>query len=295
MSRADGAEKGRALMGGRSATARRVHPAARIGFIGGGNMATAMIKGFVAAGLYRPEQIVVSDVDAAKRSALARRLKVAATAANDEVVRAAPLLVLAVKPQIMDSVLAGLRPHLTPRHLVVSIAGGWPTLRLEHGLGVGARVVRVMPNTPALLGKGMAVAVRGRHATEADERLVLRLLRTIGRARVVADERLLDAVTGLSGSGPAYVYLFAEALIAGGIAVGLTADAARELALQTITGAAAMLQESGDSPADLRAAVTSPNGTTFAGLTEMERLGFSAAVQAGIAAATRRAEELGRE
>ena len=157
----------------------------------------------------------------------------------------------------------------------VSIAAGWPTARLERGLGGGARVVRVMPNTPALLGKGMAVAVRGRHATAADERLVLRLLRTVGRARAVADERLLDAVTGLSGSGPAYVYLFAEAL-----------DRRRhrrrpgrptprhELALQTITGAAAMLQESGDSPAQLRAAVTSPNGTTLAGLTEMERLGL---------------------
>ena len=284
-------------MGGRSATAKRVHarPAVRIGFIGGGNMATAMIEGFVAAGLYRPEQIIVSDVDAGRRATLARQLKVTATGDNDAVVRAAPVLVLAVKPQIMESVLAELRPGLTPRHLVVSIAAGWPTARLERGLGEGARVVRVMPNTPALLGKGMAVAVRGRQATAVDERLVLRLLRTVGRARAVADERLLDAVTGLSGSGPAYVYLFAEALIAGGIAAGLAPDAAHELALQTITGAAAMLQESGDSPAQLRAAVTSPNGTTLAGLTEMEHLGFSAAVQAGVAAATRRAEELGRE
>ena len=284
-------------MGGRSATGKRVQarPAVRIGFIGGGNMATAMIKGFVAAGLYAPQAIVVSDVDADKRAALKRQLKVAATADNAEVVRAAPVLVLAVKPQIMDGVLAELRAGLTTRHLVVSIAAGWPTARLEGGLGPGARVVRVMPNTPALLGKGMAVAVRGRHATEADERLVLRLLRTVGRARAVAEERLIDAVTGLSGSGPAYVYLFAEALIAGGIAAGLAPDAAHELALQTITGAAAMLQESGDPPDKLRAAVTSPNGTTLAGLTEMERLGFSAAVRAGVAAATRRAEELGRE
>jgi pyrroline-5-carboxylate reductase len=288
-------QKGEALMGGRSGTGRAVRAAARIGFIGGGNMATAMIKGFMAAGLYRPEQIVVSDVDAAKRSALARRLRVGVAADNLAVVRAAPVLVLAVKPQVMDGVLAELGPRLTPRHLVVSIAAGWPTARLERGLGGRPRVVRVMPNTPSLLGKGMAVAVRGRHATAADERLVLRLLRTVGRARAVADERLLDAVTGLSGSGPAYVYLFAEALIAGGIAAGLPADAAHELALQTITGAAAMLQESGESPAALRAAVTSPNGTTLAGLTEMERRGFSAAVQAAVAAATRRAEELGRE
>ncbi|MBX3026453.1 pyrroline-5-carboxylate reductase [bacterium] len=282
-------------MGGRSATAKPVRPAVRIGFIGGGNMATAMIRGFVAAGLYRADEIVVSDVDAAKRAALARRLRVGVAADNASVARAAPVLVLAVKPQIMADVLAELRPCLTRRHLVVSIAAGWPTARLERGLGDAVRVLRVMPNTPALLGKGMAVAVRGRRATAADERLVLRLLRTVGRARAVADERLLDAVTGLSGSGPAYVYLFAEALIAGGIAAGLGAEAAHELALQTIAGAAAMLQESGDSPAALRAAVTSPNGTTLAGLTEMERLGFSAAVQAGVVAATRRAEALGRE
>jgi pyrroline-5-carboxylate reductase len=284
-------------MGGRSATAKRVQArgSARIGFIGGGNMATAMIKGFVAAGLYRPDEIVVSDVDAGRRAALMRQLKVAAVADNAAVVRGAPVLVLAVKPQIMEGVLGELRTLLTSRHVVVSIAAGWPTARLERGLGETARVVRVMPNTPSLLGKGMAVAVRGRHATPSDERLVLRLLRTVGKARAVNDERLLDAVTGLSGSGPAYVYLFAEALIAGGIAVGLAQDAAVELALQTISGAAAMLQESGDSPAQLRAAVTSPNGTTFAGLNELERLGFSAAVQAGIAAATRRAEELGRE
>ncbi|MFN8643504.1 MAG: pyrroline-5-carboxylate reductase [Candidatus Binatia bacterium] len=239
--------------------------------------------------------MVVSGVDAGKRSALARQLKVTTVADNAAVARAAPVLVLAVKPQIMAPVLETLRPAVTPRHLVLSIAAGWPTARIERGLGAGARVVRVMPNTPALLGQGMAVAVRGRLATPADERLVLRLLRTVGRARAVGEERLLDAVTGLSGSGPAYVYLVAEALIAGGIAAGLAADAARELALQTITGAAAMLQEAGDEPAALRAAVTSPNGTTLAGLTELQRRGFVEAVQAAVVAATRRADELGRE
>lgn len=266
----------------------------RIGFIGGGNMATAMIKGFIAAGLCAPGAITASDVDAAKRRVLARTLKIGATGDNAEVVRAARVLILAVKPQILTAVLDELRPLLTPRHLVVSIAAGWPTARLEAGLAAGARVVRVMPNTPSLLGKGMAVAVRGRHATMADERLVLKLLRTVGLARAVAEERLLDAVTGLSGSGPAYVYRFAEALIAGGVAVGLEADVARELALQTLTGAAAMLQETGESPEALRAAVTSPGGTTFAGLGVLEQRGVFDAVVAAIAAATRRAGELGR-
>jgi pyrroline-5-carboxylate reductase len=279
----------------RSAVARRPSaPRCAIGFIGGGNMATAMIKGFVTAGVCTPAQICASDVDPAKRRALQRQLKVQATADNAAVVGAARVVVLAVKPQIVDAVLAEMRPAVTPRTLFVSIAAGIPTARLERGLGTGARVVRVMPNTPALLGKGMSVAVRGRHASAADERLVLRLLRTVGAARAVRDERLLDAVTGLSGSGPAYVYLFAEALIAGGIAAGLAPEVATELTLQTITGAAAMLQEGAETPQRLREMVTSPGGTTLAGLTELGRHGFVDAVVAAVVTATRRATELGQ-
>ena len=276
---------------------RRKPRAARyaIGFIGGGNMATAMIKGFVAGGVCKPAQICASDIDPAKRAALRRALKVEASADNAAIVRDAQVIVLAVKPQIMDAVLAEMRPAVTRRTLFVSIAAGIPTARLESGLGPGARVVRVMPNTPALLGKGMSVAVRGRHATAADERLVLTLLRTVGTARAVRDERLLDAVTGLSGSGPAYVYLFAEALIAGGVAAGLTPDVATELALQTITGAAAMLQEANETPQRLREMVTSPGGTTLAGLSELGRRGFTDAVSAAVVMATRRATELGLE
>jgi pyrroline-5-carboxylate reductase len=265
-----------------------------IGFIGGGNMATAMIKGFVAAKVCRPAQICASDVDPAKRAALRRTLEVDARDDNAAIARDSNVVVLAVKPQIMDAVLTELRSAVSPRTLFVSIAAGIPTERLERGLGVGARVVRVMPNTPALLGKGMSVAVRGRHATAADERLVLKLLRTVGVARAVRDERLLDAVTGLSGSGPAYVYLFAEALIAGGIAAGLAADVASELALQTITGAAAMLQETKETPQRLREMVTSPGGTTLAGLTELNARGFVDAVAAAVVVASRRATELGR-
>ncbi len=283
--------------GRRAAAPRRsaARPAAaRIGFIGGGNMASALIRGFLAARLYKPGEIIVSDVEAATRRAVKGKLKVAVTADNRDVAAAAPVLVLAVKPQTLAAVLEDLRPALTPRHLVISIAAGWPTARIERALGGDVRVVRAMPNTPALLGKGMAVAVRGRYATPADEKLVLTLLRTVGRARAVPDERMLDAVTGLSGSGPAYVYLFAEAMIAGGVAAGLTNEAAQELALQTLTGAAAMLQESGEPPARLRDAVTSPGGTTQAGLDELRRRGFGDAVQAAITAATRRATELGQ-
>ncbi|OFV89633.1 MAG: pyrroline-5-carboxylate reductase [Acidobacteria bacterium RBG_16_68_9] len=265
-----------------------------VGFIGGGNMATALIKGLVGAGLYRARQLCASDVDPRKRQALKRRLGVAVSADNASVVRETRVVVLAVKPQIMDAVLAEIRPAITPAHLCISIAAGIPTSRLEAALGPRARVVRVMPNTPALLGRGMAVVARGRHATGADERLALKLLRAVGKARAVSDERWLDAVTGLSGSGPAFVYLFAEGLIAGGVTAGLSPELAEELALQTLTGAAAMLQETGETPQRLREMVTSPGGTTLAGLGELERRGFLDAVAEAVLVAARRSIELGR-
>jgi pyrroline-5-carboxylate reductase len=265
-----------------------------VGFVGGGNMATALIKGFLAVGLYRAAQICVSDVDAPKLAALRRRFKVMTTNDNAAVVRDSKVVVIAVKPQIIDTVLASMQPSVRPQKLFVSIAAGVTTRRLETGLGESARVLRVMPNTPALLGKGMSVLVRGRHATAADERVGLRLLRAVGDAVAVQDERLLDAVTGLSGSGPAYVYRFAEGLIAGGVAAGLTAALATRLALQTLVGAAAMLRDTGETPEALRAAVTSPGGTTLAGLGELERRGFKDAVATAVVTATRRSEELGR-
>lgn len=262
-------------------------------FVGGGNMATALIRGLIDAGICAPRRICASDIDARKRAALSRRYKVATTADNADMVRRSRVVFLAVKPQIVDAVLAGLREAVSRRHLFISIAAGVSTRRLEAGLGGDARVVRVMPNTPALLGKAMSVLVRGRRASAADEKRALRLLSSVGESLAVRDERLLDPVTGLSGSGPAYVYRFAEALIAGGVKAGLKADMARRLALQTIAGAAAMLLETGESPEALRAAVTSPGGTTQAGLEEMARRGFAAAVEAGVVRATQRSVELG--
>jgi pyrroline-5-carboxylate reductase len=265
-----------------------------VGFIGGGNMATALIKGFVSAGLYDAPQLCASDVDATKRAQLKRQLHIATYPDNASVVQRAKIIVLAVKPQIMDAVLSEIRPHLNPSHLVISIAAGVTTARLEAGLGGAARVVRVMPNTPALLGKGMAVVVRGRYAKESDERLSVRLLSAVGKAVAVEDERQLDGVTGLSGSGPAFVYLFAEALIEGGVQAGLRRDLAALLALQTVRGAAAMLQDAGETPQRLREMVTSPNGTTFAGLSELGRREFVPTVIQAVVAATRRSIELGR-
>ncbi len=266
-----------------------------VGFIGGGNMANALVRGLIGAKLYRPGELIASDVDARKRSQLKRALGVEVTADNAALVRDSRVVVLAVKPQIMDAVLADLRPAPTAAKVFISIAAGVSTARIERALGANARVVRVMSNTPALLGRAMSVVVRGNAATAADEKLALRILGAVGRARAVRDESLIDAVTGLSGSGPAYVYRFAEALIEGGVAAGLSAEMASELALQTISGAAAMLLEAGESPARLREAVTSPGGTTQAGLEEMARLGFTNTVVAGVRRATERSRQLGAQ
>lgn len=273
---------------------QRKAAACAVGFIGGGNMATALIKGFITGGLYDGAQMCASDVDAAKRAQLKRQLRVAAYPDNASVVQRAKAIILAVKPQIMNAVLEEIRPHLKPSQVIISIAAGVPTRRIEAGLGGSARVVRVMPNTPSLLGKGMAVAVRGRYATVADERLAVRLMRAVGKAVAVQDERLIDAVTGLSGSGPAFVYLFAEALIEGGVQAGLEPELAASLALQTVRGAAAMLQDTGETPQRLREMVTSPNGTTFAGLNELARRDFVTSVAQAVVVATRRSVELGQ-
>ncbi len=277
-----------------SRTGKAISQSYAVGFVGGGNMANALIRGLIAGGLYEAKQIVASDVDARKRGHLKRKLGIATTGDNFALVRDARVIVLAVKPQIMDVVLSELRGAATPTKVFISIAAGVSTAQIEAGLGGAMRVVRVMPNTPALLGQAMSVVVRGKHAKPADEKVTLRLLGAVGRTRSVRDEGLIDAVTGLSGSGPAYVYRFAEALIEGGVNAGLDRTMATELALQTISGAAAMLLEAGDTPANLRKAVTSPGGTTQAGLEEMARRGFVNTVVKAVERATERSRELGK-
>ena len=266
-----------------------------IGLIGAGNMASALMRGLLQAGLSSPATLIASDVDKAKLAALKRQWKIQTATRNTAVVEAAKVLVLAVKPQDLDVVLQEIRGSITPQHLVISIAAGVPTSKIEFALGGDVRVLRAMPNTPALVGKGMTVLVRGRYATAADVKLGLQIFGAVGDAVDVEDERMLDAVTGLSGSGPAYVYLFAEGLIAGGVAAGLTAALAARLTFQTIAGAAAMLLETGQRPEDLRAQVSSPGGTTLAGLSELHRRGFKDALVAAVVAATRRSQELGRK
>ncbi|HZP40473.1 MAG TPA: pyrroline-5-carboxylate reductase [Candidatus Binatia bacterium] len=264
----------------------------KIGFVGAGNMAGALIKGLLRAGQYAPDDVWVSDPVDAQLRRMKRLHKVEFTRDNHELVRHSQTVVLAVKPQIMASVLEEIRAEVNPRKLFISIAAGFPLRRLETGLGGQARVVRVMPNTPVLVGRGVSVAVAGTKATPADLKHTLKLFKAVGEAVSITGEDLLDAVTALSGSGPAFVYLFAEGLIEGGIRGGLSQTLATQLAYATLGGAAAMLVESGLSSRELRDMVTSPGGTTLAGLSVLDSLHFRDAIIAAVEAATRRAREL---
>lgn len=267
--------------------------AVRVGFIGGGNMAEALLRGLLSAG-YAAEELLVSEPLAARRRLLARRYRVGVTGDNEAVVRSARTIVLAVKPQILRDLLHSLAAVATSKQLFVSIAAGVPLARLEAGLGARARVVRVMPNTPSLVGKGAAVLCGGSAARAGDLRTVRRIFAAVGDAHVIGDEKLMHAVTALSGSGPAYVYRFAEALLEAGIKAGLDKELASALTFQTLAGAAQMMLATGQSPQELRRAVSSPGGTTLAGLARLEEGGLERAVAAAVRAAAARSAELAK-
>jgi pyrroline-5-carboxylate reductase len=267
--------------------------ARRWGFVGSGKMATALVRGMIRAGAADPDRILVSDPIAEARRTLAGDSGVRPVESNAEVARDAEVVVLAVKPQSMAEVLTELRPSMTADHLVISVAAGVTLGRLADGLGPDCRLVRTMPNTPALVGEGAAAYCLGPNASEADEATVRSLLGSVGRAYRVS-ESSLDAVTGLSGSGPAFVYAVIESLSDGGVRMGLPRDVATALAAQTVLGAARMALETGLHPGVLKDQVTSPGGTTIAGLHALERGGLRAALMDAVEAATRRSAELGR-
>jgi pyrroline-5-carboxylate reductase len=264
----------------------------KIGFIGAGNMAGALIKGLLRAGQHEPDDLWAADPVDSQLRRLKRLHKIEVTRDNRALVHGSQTIILAVKPQAMAAVLDEVRSEVTPRKLFISIAAGFPLRRLEAGLGGQPRVVRVMPNTPVLVGRGISVAVAGSKASPADLKQTLRLFKAVGEAVSITGEDLLDAVTALSGSGPAFVYLFAEGLIEGGVRGGLPQTLAAQLAYATIGGAAAMLSESGLTTRELRDMVTSPGGTTLAGLGALETHHVRDALIAAVEAATRRAREL---
>jgi pyrroline-5-carboxylate reductase len=265
----------------------------KIGIIGAGKIGSAIVRGIISAGLVTKDHVMASDVSDALRQAIAKDLGIEVTPDNGKVCDFADTVILAVKPQIVDSVLKEVAKKMGKAKLLISVAAGVPLSRLEANLTQAARVVRVMPNIPCVVGAGASGYAGGAHATAKDMEMVGLVLNSFGIALPV-EEKYLDAVTGLSGSGPAYVFLFIESLADGGVQMGLSRDVALKLALQTVYGSARMALESGKHLGELRDEVTSPGGTTIAGLYALEQKGFRGTVMDAVVNATRRSQELGK-
>jgi len=265
----------------------------KIGFLGAGRMATALAAGLQAAEMAEAATLIASDPIAESRERFESATGARTVEANSEVLAAAEIVFIAVKPQSLPALLNEIKPYVKPEHLLVSIAAGVPIASFLEALGAKTRIVRVMPNTPCLVNESASAFALGGAATQADGELAQKLLSAVGLA-VPAPETLLDAVTGLSGSGPAYAYLMIEALSDGGVRMGLPRDVATKLAAQTLLGAAKMVLETGEHPGALKDAVTSPGGTTIAGVHALEKGGFRAAVMNAVEAATNRSKELGK-
>lgn len=265
----------------------------RIGMIGAGQMATALGQGLVKAGLTTGANLLASDPSAEARARYSDLTGGSTTTNNAEVVATSDLIFLAIKPQQLGRVLMELQPTPSAGKLFVSIVAGVPLQVLAEGLGEGVRLVRVMPNTPCLVRQGACGYCLGAHATAEDGQLVRQMLEAVGIAFQV-EERLLDAVTGLSGSGPAFVYLMIEALSDGGVRMGLPRAISTALAAQTLRGAAEMVLSTGEHPAVLKDRVTSPGGTTIAGIQALEDGAVRAALIAAVEAATQRSIQLAR-
>ena len=265
----------------------------KIGFIGAGKMALALAKGMVESRTVLAERIIGTDPDDAARTLFCAETGARATAKAIEVLESADVLFLAVKPDKAEEALVSINSHFTTVHLLISIAAGVPLSLLEENLPVGARVVRVMPNAPAMVGAAASGFALGTHADEKDGRLAERLLTSVGLA-VQVPEALLDAVTGLSGSGPAFVCQVIEALSDGGVAAGLPRETAVRLAAQTVFGSAKMVLETGRHPGQIKDMTASPGGTTIEGIHELEKGALRASLMNAVRAATAKSRKLGR-
>jgi pyrroline-5-carboxylate reductase len=265
-----------------------------IAFLGAGNMAEALMKGLLRAHVATPEEIICTDKRGERGPELTHKYGVRFEKENLAAVRAASIVVLSVKPQAMNRLLEEIKPGLDETKLVISIAAGVPIEAIERKVGHGVRIIRTMPNTPALVGAGATALAPGEHATEADLAQAKALFEAVGMA-VVVEEPLLDAVTGLSGSGPAYIFLIIEALADGGVKAGLARDQAQELAAQTVLGSAKLLIETGEHPGRLKDQVTSPGGTAIAGLHTLEAGGLRTTLMDAVETAANRSRELGKK
>ncbi len=265
----------------------------KIGFIGGGKMGEALINGILRAGLSSSDKIMVSDVDKKRLQILEKEAGIKTTQDNKKITSDSDIIILAVKPNMMGSVLDELNSEITSKHLIISIAAGIPLSFIESSLNKGCRAIRVMPNTPCLVGETAAGYALGKKATRNDGKLVGQILDAVGKSFLL-EEKYLDAVTGLSGSGPAFIYVVIEALADGGVKMGLPRDVAITLAAQTAFGAAKMVLESGTHIGQLRDSVASPGGTTIEGLHALEKGGIRNALIDAVETATKKSKSLGK-
>jgi len=265
----------------------------KIAFIGGGAMGEAMLSALLSQRLSTHQEVCVSDISDARRSHLEQKYQIAVTEDNQQAVNKGDIVVLAIKPQKLTEVMTGISGHFKPGQLVLSIIAGARIETLCQGLNHWS-LVRVMPNTPAQIGEGMSVWTATPEVTETQKERVSSILGTMGREIYVDEEKYLDMATAVSGSGPAYFFLFVESLIGSAIDIGLSPDVAEELVLQTMLGSGRLLQKSDKPPAELRRMVTSPGGTTAAALLQFEKGDFSSLVRRAVKAAYNRAQELGR-
>ncbi|MCK8602026.1 pyrroline-5-carboxylate reductase [Desulfoferrobacter suflitae] len=266
----------------------------RIGFVGGGNMGEALIKGIISASLVARDRLHVYDISSSRTGYLKENYQINVHRSLARLAEMSQVLVLAVKPQNMSEVLDELSAELAHMPLVISIAAGVTLASLSKRLPEELPLIRVMPNTPALVMEGASALARGSHVTDTQMHLAVSLFQAVGRA-IEVEEKWMDTVTGLSGSGPAYVLLVLEALIDGGVLMGLPRQISRELAVQTVLGTAKMVQETGKHPAELKDMITSPGGTTIHGLQVMEQEAVRGALIGAVKAASERSGELGKD
>ncbi|XOF32641.1 MAG: pyrroline-5-carboxylate reductase [Candidatus Electrothrix sp. YB6] len=265
----------------------------RIGMVGGGQMGEALIRGMIESGRTAGENITVVEPINRRREYLAATYQVSSVETAEELAADSRVIILAVKPQITRPVLQQYRAHLTREHLVISIAAGIPLPLLEQGLGEDIHIIRVMPNTPALVLAGASAMSGNQNIRQEDMEIAQQIFSAVGTC-VEVPENLLDAVTGLSGSGPGYVFTFLEAMIDGGVLAGLPRPVAEQLATQTLYGSAKLALESNEPAAVLKGRVTSPGGTTITGLQVLEEAGLRGTVMTAVEAATGRSAELGQ-
>jgi pyrroline-5-carboxylate reductase len=269
-----------------------MNPTLNMAFLGAGNMAEALIAGLVKGKLAEPDSLLATDISPSRLDILKNRYSIQVGSHNLDAVLWADVIILCLKPQVMDEVLSEIQSGLSEKQLVISIAAGISTKGIQTKIGQAIPLVRAMPNTPAVIQEGVTALAGCRGLSSEHLNLAQSLFEAVGKV-VVVDESLMDAVTGLSGSGPAYVYLAIEALIDGGVRVGLPRNVAHILAVQTVLGAAKMVRETGEHPAVLKDRVTSPGGTTIAGLQRLEEGGLRATLIEAVEAATHRSSELG--